>query len=340
LGGVPPVLDQRERSSSELRPLSLLPSCPAPPMKITTLRRPFPRTTLRVLAPHAAGVAELTVYARPRKASDRGIFLRVGETYRPTPSRILHDRVGSDTSEGMHPSIVAYVRVSTREQHRSGLSLEAQEEAIRRMARDQGMRVLRVFVEQDSGKRDDRPVLTEALAFAKRRGATLAVAKLDRLSRSVEKVAATLNGPVAVKVAACPEATKLELHLRATIAEEEARLISERTSEALRRASARGTKLGWAQPARRRGRTQDGRTMREVQTEAAQKGGEARRTKAAEARAELLAEAAPVVRAHHGEPLRKIAAALEAAGVVTTRGNTAWTATGVARLLDHLSVAG
>lgn len=232
--------------------------------------------------------------------------------------------------------IVAYLRVSTREQHHSGLGLEAQEEAIRRMAKEHGGRVARVFVEQGSGTDDDRPQLAEALAYAARCRGILAVAKLDRLSRSVEKVAATLNSGVQVKVAACPDASKLELHLRATIAEEERRLISERTSEALLAASRRGTKLGYAQPGRMEGTTKDGRSVAETMAAGRRKAARNRSRAAATIRAELLAEVSKILAAKPDASLRQIARALEEADIPTPRGNPNWNPTGVARLLAHL----
>ena len=235
--------------------------------------------------------------------------------------------------------IVAYLRVSTREQHRSGLGLEAQEEAIRRMAKEHGGKVLRVFVEQGSGSDNDRPQLAEALAYATRCRGILAVAKLDRLSRSVEKVAATLNSGVQVKVAACPDASKLELHLRATIAEEERRLISERTSEALHAASRRGTKLGFAQPGRIEGTTKDGRKVADVMAGGRREAARKRAANARDAREALIGDAAKILAANPGASLRQLARALEEAEIPTPAGRLNWNPTGVARLLTQLQQA-
>lgn len=304
----------------------------------------------RIVAPHPEGLAVVRLYVRPTRRGARvrsGLFVDVA---RSSVLHLLHERAPSATPSNMgttqHRSasstkapLVAYVRVSTREQHRSGLGLEAQEEAIRRMAKEHGGKVLRVFVEQGSGADDDRPQLAEALAYAARRRAVLAVAKLDRLSRSVAKVAATLNSGVQVKVAACPDASKLELHLRATIAEEERRLISERTSEALKAASRRGTKLGYAQPGRIGGTTKDGRPVAETMAAGRRKAARNRSRAAATIRAALLAEVSEVVARHPDASLRQLARALEEAEVPTPRGNLNWNPTGVARLLAHLEAS-
>jgi DNA invertase Pin-like site-specific DNA recombinase len=226
---------------------------------------------------------------------------------------------------------VAYIRVSTEEQSKSGLGLEAQEHACRESVEDMGGRLVEVIREQDSGDNDDRPGLAKALALVARLRGVLVVSKLDRLARSVALVARVLReGVVKVRVASSPEASTLELHLRAALAEEERRLIGERTKNALAAAKKRGTKLGSARPGHWKGREAARLRGAKAATAAA---AAARR----EAAAPLLAQAAPIVAAHENATLRQLAAALERAGVATATGCPKWTATGVARLRKALA---
>ena len=230
------------------------------------------------------------------------------------------------------PSFVTYCRVSTDEQGRSGLGLEAQEAACASAAAATGGTILRTFREVASGDDDKRPVLAAALRLARRTGATLLVAKLDRLSRAVAMVAALMRDGVPFRVAELANASELELHLRATIAQEERRLIGERTKAALAAAKRRGTKLGSA----RRGHWTGREDRRLAGILAA---GRASAAKRRGARAELLVEAAPVVAGLAGASLRAIGQALEGAGVLTVQGATKWTATGVSRLLAQLGAS-
>lgn len=252
----------------------------------------------------------------------------------------LDDRRGGDTMRGMktrttRPSpFVGYVRVSTAEQGRSGLGLEAQTAAIRKYVDEAGGRLVELVVEQDSGDNDDRPELGRALALVVRLGATLVVHKLDRLARSVAKGAAVLRDPnVKVRVADSPEASKLELHLRLALAEEERRLIAERTAAALAAAKARGVKLGSSRPGHWVGR------------EAARRRGAAAGNAASAAArraasAPMLEQARPIVAAHAEASLRQLGKALEAAGVATATGCTSWSACAVQRLRRALEAAG
>jgi len=249
----------------------------------------------------------------------------------------VDDRRGGDTVSPMSTKrpvpCVVYVRVSTEEQGRSGLGLEAQERACRESVEELGGRLVEVISEQDSGDNDKRPGLAKALALVARLRGVLVVAKLDRLARSVALVARVLReGVVKVRVAASPEASTLELHLRAALAEEERRLIGERTKNALAAAKARGTKLGSARPGHWKGREAARLRGAKAATAAA---AAARR----EAAAPLLVQAAPVVAAHPNASLRELAAVLESAGIATATGCPKWTATGVARLRKAL-VAG
>ena len=291
-------------------------------MKIHTRSRP------RVVAPHPEGVVSLSFGRTP------GLSLLLCQNMEG-PSRPVFRIPGMKTTP--HPvPVVAYLRVSTKEQQQHGLSLEAQEQQVRALAEQIGGEVIRVISEQASGRKVNRPGLAEALALATRCRGVLAVARLDRLSRSVAKVASTLAAGVQVRVADSPNASTLELHLRATIAEEEALLISARTKEGLRVAKQRGTKLGFARPGSRQGRTKDGRSRSKVLAEARAEGARRSSESARIARAGTLAEAAPIIAANQGQSLRTIAAALEDAGVFTTRGCRTWTATAVSRLMGEM----
>ena len=143
---------------------------------------------------------------------------------------------------------VLYRRVSTDEQGRSGLGLEAQKRDLDLfLAGRQGALVLADLVEVASGGKSDRPVLGEALALCRKEKATLLVAKLDRLSRNVAFVANLLEEKgVEFVVASLPQASRFELHLYAALAEQERAFIGQRTKAALAAAKERGVKLGGA----------------------------------------------------------------------------------------------
>ena len=139
---------------------------------------------------------------------------------------------------------VVYLRVSTQRQGASGLGLEAQRAAVAAFVAQRGGQVLAERVEVESGKRADRPQLAEALAEAKRAGAVLLIAKLDRLARNVAFIAGLLEAGVEVQACDMPEANRFLLHVMAAVAEHEAAAISARTKAALAAAKARGVKLG------------------------------------------------------------------------------------------------
>ena len=127
------------------------------------------------------------------------------------------------------------------------MGLEAQRESVRQYLG--GRAVLREFVEIESGRRADRPELMKALALAKSKGAVLLVAKLDRLSRSVAFVSALMEAGVKFKACDMPEADEFTVNILAAVARREARLISERTRDALAAAKRRGVELGATGPA-------------------------------------------------------------------------------------------
>ena len=140
---------------------------------------------------------------------------------------------------------VSYLRVSTPKQGENGLGVEAQREAVRRYLLSHHGEQIAEFVEVESGKRSDRPQLAAAMALAKKRKATLLVAKLDRLSRSVAFIATLMDSKgFDLAIADMPGANRLTLHVLAAAAEHERHMIGERTRHALAAAKARGVKLG------------------------------------------------------------------------------------------------
>lgn len=214
---------------------------------------------------------------------------------------------------------VSYPRVSTDRQGRSGLGLEAQRAAVAAHVTAFGGEVIAEYTEVESGRRDDRPRLAEALAHCRRTGATLLIAKLDRLARSVHFIAGLMKSDVPFVAADMPHASAFELHIRASVAEEEARLISTRTKAALAAARARGVKLGGY-----RGAPAPDHTL----------GVEARQ-RAALAHAHRIADIVRPMR-DAGATLQAIANRLTADGVQASRGGAAWTATAVRRVLALL----
>jgi DNA invertase Pin-like site-specific DNA recombinase len=139
---------------------------------------------------------------------------------------------------------VTYYRVSTDRQGRSGLGLDAQREAVRQFLATRTVTVISEFVEVESGGKDDRPKLLEALAACQRTRATLLIAKLDRLARSVSFVAGLMDGDVDFVAVDMPHASRFVLHIMAAVAEHERQIIGERTKAALAAAKARGVRLG------------------------------------------------------------------------------------------------
>jgi DNA invertase Pin-like site-specific DNA recombinase len=219
---------------------------------------------------------------------------------------------------------VAYERVSTARQGKSGLGLEAQRKAIDDFAATKGAEVLARFTEVESGGKTDRPQLQQALTHAKLTGATVVIAKLDRLSRNAAFLL-TLRDSGA-KFIACdmPEANDLTVGIMALVAQQEREAISRRTKEALAAAKARGVKLGnpnGAAALRRAG-----------------KGGVALRATVsgnADAFAEALTPVIDEIRSRDITSLRGIATELNDRGIVTRRGGR-WHVSNVRNLLGRL----
>ncbi len=218
----------------------------------------------------------------------------------------------------MMTSYVAYYRVSTDRQGRSGLGLAAQQEAVRRFLRNDD-RQLQSFTEVESGKNDARPQLAAAMDTCRRSGAVLLIAKLDRLSRDVAFIAALMKSDVRFIAADMPDADAFRLHIEAAIAEEERRRISGRTKAALNAAKARGVKLGGF-----RGHVPSDQD----------------RARGRDRQRELAAQRAGAVVAVIGELIAEgiksptaLAKALTERGIATARGGTRWQANQVKRVL-------
>ncbi|GHC66448.1 recombinase family protein [Neogemmobacter tilapiae] len=205
--------------------------------------------------------------------------------------------------------LVSYERVSTARQGQSGLGLEAQRKVIEDHAKNSGATLVGRFTEVESGRKGNRPELVKALHLAKVTGATLVIAKLDRLSRNAAFLLALRDSGVRFLACDMPQANDLTVGIMALVAEAEREAISRRTKEALAAARARGTKLGnpnGAAALRRAG-----------------KGGEALRatvTANAEAFAQDLAPVLADIRAEGHLSLRAIAAELTRRGIQTRRG--------------------
>jgi DNA invertase Pin-like site-specific DNA recombinase len=148
----------------------------------------------------------------------------------------------------MKPAI-AYTRVSTSEQGRSGLGLDAQREAIHDFARREGFEISEIFQDIETGKGNDplakRQGLDQALRLAKKLKCPIIVSKLDRLSRDVEFIAGLISRGILFHVVPFGiTSDTFTLHIHAAVAQQERKLISERTKSALARKKAQGHQLG------------------------------------------------------------------------------------------------
>jgi len=220
---------------------------------------------------------------------------------------------------------VAYYRVSTKAQGRSGLGLEAQQQAVESLCAGRGWEIVAPpYTEVESGKRADRPELAKALHRARVTGATLVVAKLDRLSRNVAFLAALQESGVKFIAADMPEANELTVHIMAAVAQAERKAISKRTQEALQAAKARGQRLGNPNGAAALLRAQRGNA---AALDAIKAG--------AEDRAAQLRPVIDDLRARGVTSLPGIAAALNDGGFVTARGGK-WHASSVRNLIGRL----
>jgi DNA invertase Pin-like site-specific DNA recombinase len=215
---------------------------------------------------------------------------------------------------------VAYYRVSTKRQGRSGLGLDAQREAVTGYLNGGRWQLVADFTEIETGKNNNRPELARALAACRVHRATLVVAKLDRLSRNAAFLMALRDSGVQFVAVDMPEAGALTVGIMALVAQQEREAISQRTRAALAAARRRGVQLGTPGNLTDRGRRRGTRASIAV-----------RQTLAVE-RARDLSPVVDELRAEGLHSLRELAAGLNARGITTPRGGE-WSAVQVSRLL-------
>lgn len=214
---------------------------------------------------------------------------------------------------------VSYLRVSTARQGASGLGLEAQRAAVSSYLNGGNWKLVQEVVEVESGKRNDRPALVDALRLCRKHRATLVIAKLDRLARNVAFISNLMESGVEFVAVDMPQANRFVVHILAAVAEQEAEAISKRTKAALAAAKARGIRLGGRRVSAERF-AEIGSIARQVRTEKAGK---------------RAADLTPVIRgieAAGARSLRQIAAGLNNLDISAPRGGE-WSAVQVRRLL-------
>jgi DNA invertase Pin-like site-specific DNA recombinase len=216
-------------------------------------------------------------------------------------------------------TFIAYYRVSTDRQGKSGLGLDAQREAVRSHLNGGDWKLVAEVVEVESGRKADRPKLAEALRLCRLHGATLIIAKLDRLARNVHFVSSLMESGVEFVAVDFPQANRLTVHILAAVAEHEAKMISDRTKAALKAAKARGTALGGFRGV--------------VPSKNDRAASAASRTASAKARAADLAPVIEAMKAEGISSLGAIARALTERAIPTARGETVWSPMQVSRVL-------
>lgn len=217
---------------------------------------------------------------------------------------------------------IAYLRVSTQRQGRSGLGLEAQKEMIDDYLPSVNGKLCASFTEIESGKHADRPELTKALAACRVYGAILIVAKLDRLARNSYFVEKLLREGAEFKAVDCPEANTVMIKMLSIFAEYERSLIAERTRAALAQAKRRGVELGG-----------DRGNILKIQHKGSRAGNVVRSAKARQRAADLLPTIAEI-RVSGALTLQQIADALNAREIHTARGG-AWSPVQVSRVMGQ-----
>jgi DNA invertase Pin-like site-specific DNA recombinase len=219
---------------------------------------------------------------------------------------------------GIVKKFVIYYRVSTKKQGRSGLGLEAQQQAVSDYLATVEGQVLESFTDIQSGKKEKRIALQAALLKCRLTGATLLIAKLDRLSRNASFLMTLQDSAMDFICCDMPEANRLTIGIMASLADYEGRMISERTKAALKAAKARGKVLG----------NPNLHLVRPSDTEAAR----AAHIEKAQARNNEVLKIINELKAEHGDiTLSRTAELLNLAGIQTARGKE-WTHVQVARL--------
>ena len=227
----------------------------------------------------------------------------------------------------MTRAFVAYYRVSTEKQSQSGLGLDAQRAAVELHARSVGAEVIAEFQDMESGRKADRTGLAAALALCRTRRATLLIAKLDRLARSVAFISNLMEGGVDFVAADMPSVNRLTVHVLAAVAEHEREMISQRTKASLAAAKVRGTRLGnpLLPPTG---------TLAPVPLPATA-GGRARVASAKDRAVTVYGAAIQAARVAGARSLGDYAQALQAACLPTPRGGDRWSRPSVARVLRY-----
>lgn len=221
-------------------------------------------------------------------------------------------------------AFVSYCRVSTARQGKSGLGLEAQREAVKGYLNGGNCSLVSEFTEVESGKKSDRPELEKALQACRVYGAKLVIAKLDRLSRDAHFLLGLEKAGVDFVAADMPHANRLTVGIMAMVADEERRMISQRTKAALAAAKRRGVKLGGDRGARL--------------TKAARRAGRDAQTAQAQSRAANLTPIIRELQLTGVTTYSAIAKAFNQRSIPTPRNGSGWTATQVARVMSRLAL--
>ena len=219
---------------------------------------------------------------------------------------------------------VSYLRVSTAKQGANGLGMDAQRRAVADFLNGGRWSLIAEVVEVESGKRDDRPKLAEAMALCRLHSAVLVIAKLDRLSRDAHFLLGLQKAGVRFVAADMPEANEMVVGIMAVVAQAERKMISTRTKAALAAANARGTKLGGER-----------RNSADIHKLGSAAGLAVRQAKAA-SRAADLAPTLKALRESGLTSLGALAQALNERHIPTARGGT-WSPVQVKRVLDRFT---
>jgi DNA invertase Pin-like site-specific DNA recombinase len=219
---------------------------------------------------------------------------------------------------------ISYYRVSTKQQGRSGLGLAAQRESVAAYLAGVKGKLMAEFTEIEHGTRkgNNRPQLATAMAQCRVHGATLCIAKLDRLARNVAFVSNLMESNVEFTACDFPQANRLTIHILAAIAEHEAEMISTRTKLALAAAKRNGTVLGGDRGNCAHIARKGNKASAKVRSEQAQR------------RAQDLLPVIEAIKAEGAASLRQIAAGLNERGITTARGGE-WSAVQVARVMEN-----
>lgn len=218
---------------------------------------------------------------------------------------------------------ISYLRVSTTKQEASGLGLEAQRKAVLDYLNGGNWELLAEYMETESRKKNDRPRLSKALGHCRITGATLVIAKLDRLSRNAHFLLGLQEAGVKFVAVDMPTANELTVGIMALVAQEERKAISARTKAALAAAKERGVKLGCPN-----GATHLRQYGNELGVEAIKRG--------ADERASKLAEVIKEIQETGATSLREIAEELNRMNVRTARGGK-WHASSVKNLISRVA---